>query len=64
MSFTASFESDCENCPAPVEQGQETMMLDYEKGLVAHVKCPPAPQIGVVCSDCFLVHAKGQEECE
>lgn len=64
MSFIAAFESDCENCSAPVERGQDTVMVDYNKGLVAHAVCPPATRPQPVCSLCWLVHASGQRECE
>lgn len=64
MSFTAAFDSDCERCDAPVEKGQEAIMLDYDKGLVAHETCPPATRPQPVCPSCCLVHAAGQgEEC-
>lgn len=66
MSFIAGFKSDCEHCEDPIEPGQEAVMLDYEKGLVAHLSCSPGSRgpRGNACPDCFLVHAPGQEECE
>lgn len=64
MAFVAAFDSDCELCDAPVEKGQEARMLDYGKGLVAHVTCPAPMKPQPVCSNCWLVHAKGQEDCE
>ena len=64
MSFTAGFESDCERCSAPVERGQEAVMLDYDKGFIAHESCPPATRPQPVCSTCWLVHAPEQQECE
>jgi len=64
MSFTAAFDSECENCDAPVEQGQEARMLDYEKGFVAHVNCPAPTRPQPVCSSCFMVHGVAQKECE
>lgn len=57
MAFTAAFDSDCENCDAPVEQGQEAKMVDYDKGLVAHVTCPAPTRPQAVCSECHLAHA-------
>lgn len=57
MSFTAAFESDCENCDAPVEKGQEARMIDYDKGLVAHVTCPPKPRENLLCAACWTTHA-------
>lgn len=64
MSFTAAFDSECENCDAPVEKGQEARMLDYDKGLVVHVTCPAPTRPMPVCSQCFTVHGVAQKECE
>lgn len=64
MAFTAAFDSDCENCDAPVAKGDEARMIDYDKGLVAHVTCPSPLRSQPVCSKCCLVHAKAQEDCE
>lgn len=64
MSFIARFESDCENCDAPVEKEQEAKMIDYRKGLVAHVTCPASSAPQPVCSSCWMVHGLNQKECE
>jgi len=53
MTFIAAFDSDCELCDAPVEHGQEARMLDYEKGLVAHIRCPEAFRPVSVCARCW-----------
>jgi hypothetical protein len=59
MSFIARFPGDCEHCEEPVEIGQECVMLDYDKGLICHHRCPAPVQrpAVVVCPRCFLVHA-------
>lgn len=59
MSFIAKFENDCDNCEEPVKVGEEAKMINYDKGIIAHVKCPTPtePMIEVICSKCFLIHA-------
>lgn len=58
MSFTAAFDSDCENCDMPVEKGQEAYMIDFDRGLVAHAPfCPNPPRSQPVCPKCHLAHA-------
>lgn len=57
--FIAAFDSDCENCDELLERGQEAVMVDYRKSLVAHKVCPnPRPARPVpTCPECHLQHA-------
>lgn len=57
MSFTAAFTSDCESCSELVEVGQEARMVDFSKGMVAHVGCPAPRRTNPVCPECNLEHA-------
>ena len=55
--FIADFSGECERCDAPVERGQDAVMLDYDRGLVAHASCPASSRPVPVCSGCNLAHA-------
>lgn len=57
MSFTAKYESECENCPASLEVGQEAVVVDFDKQLYAHARCPVPPKPQPTCPVCHLQHA-------
>lgn len=61
-TFIAAFDSECEDCPAPIEKGQEAVMVG--PGLAAHAVCPVLTRPQPVCNKCWLVHGKAQEGCE
>jgi len=59
--FIAAFDSDCPNCDTLLEKGDEGVMVDGE---AQHARCPARTRPQPVCSNCWLVHAPGQDECK
>ncbi len=58
MSFAAKWRGDCEHCEVSIEVGDECRIIDYDKKLIAHVKCPVpiTPVVEVICEHCNLIH--------
>jgi len=62
MSFIAEYVTDCATCDEPLMPG-ETGRMTYDGA--AHERCPgPAPADRAACSQCHLVHAVAQEDCD
>jgi hypothetical protein len=56
--FEAKYKGDCERCEEPVNPGDDAVMIDYDKGLIAHAVCPrpKTPTRLAACKTCGLEH--------
>lgn len=58
--FAAQYRGRCDECPDPIEVGEQIVWLDDGTKAVAHAECVRPREIGTVrppCPACNLVHA-------
>jgi hypothetical protein len=63
MPFLARFQSGCNRCDDPIEEGQVARMT-YDGAVHESCWTQDDPARRAACSRCHLVHGLAQEDCD